>query len=59
MRQRLMYLDQWSPPKEESKQVGHDVITDHNGDRDDEPGKGNFHKVKRRCGNLDHPRAKT
>lgn len=31
------YLDQWSSSKEEPKQIGHDVITDHNRDRDDEP----------------------
>lgn len=38
----MIYLDQWSPPEEESKQVGHDVITDHNGDGDNEPGGKEF-----------------
>lgn len=32
-----IYLDEWSSSKEEPKQIGHDVITDHNRDRDDEP----------------------
>lgn len=55
----LIYLDQRRPPKEEPKQIGHDVITDHNGDRDNEPGGGNFHNIKRRWRNLHHPKAKT
>lgn len=36
------YLDQWSPPKEESKQIGHDVVADHNGDWDNEPREQKF-----------------
>lgn len=34
-----MYLNQWSSPKEESKQIGHDVIADHNRYWDNEPRK--------------------
>lgn len=35
----LIYLNQWSSTKEEAKQIGHDVIADHTGDGDNEPGK--------------------
>lgn len=37
------YLDQWGPSKEEPKQIGHDVVTDHDRDRDDEPETGGHH----------------
>lgn len=43
----LMYLDQRSPPKEESKEIGPDVITDHYGDRDNEPAEENFHSIRK------------
>lgn len=48
----LMYLDQWSPPKEESKQIGRDVITDHYGDRDNEPAEENFHSIRKTGGKF-------
>lgn len=48
----LMYLDQWSPPKEESKQIGRDVITDHYGDRDNEPAEENFHSIRKSGGKI-------
>lgn len=47
-----MYLDQWSPPKEESKQIGRDVITDHYGDRDNEPAEENFHSIRKSGGKI-------
>jgi len=34
----LPHLDQRSPPEEEAEQVGHDVVADDDGDRDNEPG---------------------
>lgn len=47
----VSYLDQRSPPEEEPKQIRHDVITDHYGDRDNEPG-GEFQNIKRRWDNV-------
>lgn len=47
-----MYLDQWSPPKEESKQIGRDVITDHYWDRDNEPAEENFHSIRKTGGKF-------
>jgi len=38
----MTYLDKWSSPEEEPKQVSHNVIADHNGDRNNEPGKQEF-----------------
>lgn len=38
----VVYLDEWSSPKEESKQVGHDVVADDDGDGNDEPGEQEF-----------------
>lgn len=40
----LIHLDQWSPAEEEAEQVGHDVVADDDGDRDDEPGNRKFHR---------------
>lgn len=39
-----VYLDEWGPTKEEAKHIGHDVITDHTGNGDNEPRKLNQSK---------------
>lgn len=48
------HLDEGSPAEEEAKQVGHDVITDDDGNRGDEPGGEEFSQYQEPFGELEH-----